>query len=138
VLSGGLKMHTAMEGIHEMGRPTLARWAGGMIGLFLLIAAAFPSAGAAFTAPVGYKGCGSFKARYTIHVYVKHVSCRTALRVQKEYWLAPEIEKELVGPDEYNGYVRLKRFPGWRCTSGAMAGACVKGRKEAAASTFNG
>jgi hypothetical protein len=99
---------------------------------------AFPGRGDAFTVPAGYKGCGSFQARYTIHVYVKHVSCRTALRVQKKYWLAPESEKELVGPDEYNGYVRLKRFPGWHCTSGAMAGACVKGREEAAYSTYNG
>jgi hypothetical protein len=88
--------------------------------------------------PPGYKGCGSFQARYTIHVFVKHASCRMALRVQEEYWLAPESEKELVGPNEYNGYVRLKRFPGWHCTSGAMAGACVKGRKEAAYSTYNG
>ncbi|MBS1862867.1 MAG: hypothetical protein JSS68_14280 [Actinobacteria bacterium] len=99
---------------------------------------AFPAQGDAFTVPAGYKGCGSFQARYTIHVVAKHVSCRTAMKVQKEYWLAPESEKELVGPDEYNGYVRLKRFPGWRCTSGAMAGACVKGRKEAAYSTYDG
>jgi hypothetical protein len=106
--------------------------------LVLFVAACLPQAGDAFTVPAGYKGCGSFKARYTIHVFVKHVSCRIALRVQKEYWLAPEDEKELVGPDEYNGYVRLKRFPGWRCTSGAMAGACAKGRKEAAYSTYDG
>ncbi len=78
-----------------------------------------------------YRHCGSFQARYRIHVLARHVSCRKARRVQREYWLAPESEKELVGPDEYNGYVRLKRFPGWRCTSGARAGACVKGRKEA-------
>jgi hypothetical protein len=98
----------------------------------------FPRPGAAFTVPAGYKGCGSFQARYIIHVYAKHVSCRKARRVQKEYWLAPESKKELVGPDEYNGYVRLKRFPGWHCTSGAMAGACVKGRREAGYSTYNG
>lgn len=116
-----------------------ARRAACLIGLVLLVFAfSFPQMSAAFTVPAGYKGCGSFQARYRIHVYVKHVSCRLALRVQKEYWLAPEDEKELVGPNEYNGYVRLKRFPGWRCTSGAMAGACVKGRKEAAYSTYNG
>lgn len=85
----------------------------------------------------GYRKCGSFQARYRIHVYARHVSCHTARRVEKEYWLAPESEKELVGPDSYNGYVRLKRFPGWRCTSGAMAGGCRKGRKEAPYSTYN-
>lgn len=132
-------MQTAREGVQWTGRSRRARRVGGLIGFVLLVAAfCFPQAGDAFTVPAGYKGCGSFQARYTIHVYVKHVSCRTALRVQKEYWLAPESEKELVGPDEYNGYVRLKRFPGWSCTSGAMAGACVKGRKEAAYSTYDG
>jgi hypothetical protein len=112
---------------------------GALLGLALLGAiTAFPRSGIASSAPVRYTACGSFKARYTIHVSARHVSCRVALKVQQEYWLAPEDEKELVGPDEYNGYVRLKRFPGWHCTSGAMAGACVKGRKEAAYSTFNG
>ena len=65
----------------------------GVIGLSLLVSAAFSSAGAA---------------------------------------------KEPVGPNEDNGHVRLKRFPGWRCTSGAMAGACAKGHKEAANSTVDG
>jgi hypothetical protein len=104
----------------------------------LVFGALTVSPAAAFTAPPGYRNCGSFQARYTIHVFAKHVSCRKARRLQKEYWLAPESEKELVGPDEYNGYVRLKRFPGWRCTSGAMAGGCRKGRKEAGYSTYNG
>jgi hypothetical protein len=105
-------------------------WLGGLLAL--------PGQGDAFTVLAGYKSCRSFQAPYTIHVVAKHVSRRTAIKVQKEYWLAPESEKELVGPDEYNGYVRLKRFPGWRCTSGAIAGACVKGRKEAAYSTYEG
>lgn len=131
-------MTTTMKKAYGRGRSKPARTAACLIGLALSLAAfTFPQAGDA-TVAAGYKRCGSFHARYTIHVVARHVSCRTALRVQKEYWLAPESEKELVGPDEYNGYVRLKRFPGWRCTSGAMAGACVKGRKEAAYSTYNG
>jgi hypothetical protein len=87
----------------------------------------------------GFRRCGSFEAQrvLTIHVQAKHVSCRMAMKVQREYWLGPESEKELVGPDEYNGYVRLKRFPGWRCTSGAGAGNCAKGRKDAFYSTFD-
>jgi hypothetical protein len=98
---------------------------------------AFPGQGMAYPGVPGYKLCGTFTVRGgPIHVDAKHVSCRLAMKIQKEYWLAPEREKELVGPDEYNGYVRLKRFPGWRCTSGAGAGDCVKGRKEAGYTTF--
>jgi hypothetical protein len=86
----------------------------------------------------GFKRCGTFKdGALEIHVEAEHVSCRMAMKVQREYWLAPESEKELVGPDEYNGYVRLKRFPGWRCTSGAGAGNCAKGRKDAFYSTLD-
>lgn len=101
----------------------------------LLLLSGLPSASA--TSRPGYRNCGSFQARYLVHVLARHVSCKKARRIQKEYWLAPESRKELVGPDSYNGYVRLKRFPGWRCTSGAMGGGCRKGRKEAAYSTYN-
>lgn len=84
-----------------------------------------------------YRICQSFMAgSMKIYVSARHTSCRKAVRVQKAYWLGPEDEKELVGPNEYNGYVRLKRFPGWRCTSGAGAGSCNKGRKSAAYNTF--
>lgn len=98
----------------------------------------FPRPGEAAPAMPGFKHCGSFKVGpdMTIHVQAQHVSCRLAMKVQREYWLSPEDEKELVGPDEYNGYVRLKRFPGWRCTSGAGAGNCAKGRRDAFYSTF--
>jgi len=98
---------------------------------------AFPRQGVASPGLEGFKRCGTFKAQgMHIHVQAKHVSCRMAMKIQKEYWLAPESEKELVGPDEYNGYVTLKRFPGWRCTSGAGAGNCAKGRKDAFYSTL--
>jgi hypothetical protein len=99
---------------------------------------AFPQPGRAAPAMPGFRRCSSFKAQrvLTIHVQAKHVSCRAAMKVQRDYWLGPKSEQELVGPDEYNGYVRLKRFPGWRCTSGAGAGNCAKGRKDAFYSTF--
>jgi hypothetical protein len=85
----------------------------------------------------GFRICHSFvDRRGSIYVSARHVSCRKAVRVEREYWLAPKRRKELVGPDEYNGYVRLKRFPGWRCTSGAGAGGCRKGRHEAVYNTF--
>ena len=38
----------------------------------------------------GMKKCGTFQAKYKIWVYAQHVSCRTARRIQKEYWLAPD------------------------------------------------
>ncbi len=103
----------------------------------LVMLGAFPGVGGAWQVPAGYKRCSTFTVRGgPIHVDARHLSCRKAMRIQKEYWLAPESEKELVGPNEYNGYVRLKRFPGWRCTSGAGAGDCVKGRMEAGYTTF--
>jgi hypothetical protein len=112
---------------------------GALLGLALLGAiTSFPRSVLASSTPEGFKRCGSFKAgQLHIHVSAEHVTCRLALKVQREYWLAPESEKELVGPGEYNGYVRLKRFPGWRCTSGAGAGNCAKGRKDAFYSTFD-
>jgi hypothetical protein len=107
-----------------------------------LVACALTLSFSAYAVAAGYWGpgyhiCHSFGDQSgSIYVSAKHVSCRKAVRVEKEYWLAPKSRKELVGPDEYNGYVRLKRFPGWRCTSGAGAGGCRKGRQEAAYNTF--
>jgi hypothetical protein len=99
---------------------------------------AFPGQGMAYPGMPGFRRCATFdRGDLHIHVSAKHVSCPMALKIQREYWLAPESEKELVGPDEYNGYVRLKRFPGWRCTSGAGAGNCAEGRKDAFYSTFD-
>jgi hypothetical protein len=86
----------------------------------------------------GYQVCKSFQAGgATIYVSAKHLRCKKAGKVLREYFLAPESQKEVVGPGAYNGYVRLKRFPGWRCTSGAGAGGCRKGRKMAAYNTFH-
>lgn len=80
----------------------------------------------------GFRSCGSFKAQYVIHVYASHIPCRKATRIQKEYWLAPEIRTEEIRSGPYKGYVRLKRFPGWRCSSGTGGGNCTKGKADAA------
>lgn len=113
---------------------------GGMCAAALALCALGLSVLGAGSAPADssprYRRCGSFQAKYLIHVLAHRVSCKKARRIQKEYWLAPKSELELVGPDEYNGYVRLKRFPGWRCTSGAMGGGCRKGRREAGYTTY--
>ena len=80
-----------------------------------------------------YRFCGSFQAEYHIRVYETHMSCRKALRIQREYWLGPMRRKTVVnGGSGAAGYVLLKRFPGWRCGSGAGGGQCAKGRKVAA------
>lgn len=81
----------------------------------------------------GMKKCGTFKAEYVIHVYAKRVSCRKARKIQREYWLAPDSRKvRHNGGSGANGWVTLKRFPGWSCGSGAGAGMCSKGKRKAA------
>lgn len=82
----------------------------------------------------GYKSCGSFKTdMYTIRVSAKKLTCRKARAIQKELWLGPDSRKVIVnGGSGASGYVKLKRYPGYRCTSGAGAGMCKKGRKAAA------
>jgi len=80
----------------------------------------------------GFRSCGSFRAEYRIRVYAnRRTRCRTARKVQREYWLAPPSRIKAVGsgPDSY---VKLKRYPGWRCYSGAGGGSCRKGRLVAA------
>jgi hypothetical protein len=90
------------------------------------------SAGSRWNLP-GYRKCGTFHAQYRIHVYAKHLSCRRARRIQKEYWLAPDSRKvSHHGGYGAAGWITLKRFPGWKCTSGSGGGACAKGRRQAA------
>lgn len=80
-----------------------------------------------------FKSCGSFETKYHVRVYATHMPCRKALRIQKEYWRGPESRKTIVnGGTGCCGYILLKRFPGWKCTSGAGGGACTKGPKVAA------
>jgi hypothetical protein len=80
----------------------------------------------------GMKKCGPFQAEYKIWVYAKNMRCAKARLIQKEYWLGPDSEKVVVdGGSGAEGYVFLKRFPGWRCGSGAGGGSCTKGRKIA-------
>jgi hypothetical protein len=81
----------------------------------------------------GMKKCGTFQAApYTIWVYAKHITCRKARRIQKEYWLAPDDLKVIHnGGTGAFGWVTLKRFPRWRCSSGAGGGQCTRGDKSA-------
>jgi len=80
----------------------------------------------------GMKKCGTFDAGLTIWVYAKHVSCKTARRIQKEYWLGPKSRKIIHnGGSGAAGWVKLKRYPGWTCTSGSGGGGCSRGNKLA-------
>jgi hypothetical protein len=105
-----------------------------VLALALIALLVIPPTGSSATASsseaqVVHYRCGSFDSNgASIYVSAYGISCHLALALQKAYFLAPEDEKELVGPDDYHGYVRLKQFPGWRCTSGAMAGGCHKGQ----------
>lgn len=84
-----------------------------------------------------YKACGAFETTYHTHVYAKGIRCPLARRIQKEYWDGPARFKVIVnGGSGANGYVRLRRFPGWICRSGSGGGACTKQKKAAAYSNF--
>jgi hypothetical protein len=80
----------------------------------------------------GMRKCGTFKAGYTIYVYAKNITCKTARRIQIEYWRGPK-SRQVVhnGGTGAGGYITLKRYPGWRCYSGAGGGSCSRGKKVA-------
>jgi hypothetical protein len=107
-----------------------------LIGLVIAAVTLSVSGGTAHATPnydwPGMKKCGTFKAEYRIWVYAKHITCRTARRIQKEYWLGPDSRKVVYnGGTGAGGWITLKRFPGWKCTSGAGGGGCSRGRKSA-------
>lgn len=79
-----------------------------------------------------YRSCGSFHAEYKINVYASRVNCRRAMRIQREFWLAPPDRIVEVYRRRGPQLILLKRFPGWKCFSGAGGGGCHKGRKVAA------
>lgn len=103
----------------------------------LVVASYLALAGVAAATPgydwPGMTKCGSFEASYRIYVYANDdLRCRKARRIMRELWFGPERRKVRVnGGTGADGYVRLKRYPGWRCTSGAGGGACERGRKVA-------
>lgn len=101
----------------------------GVIGVGLALLAGFNDTSAARPYGAEQKSCGSFDGgEYRISVYATEISCKKARRIQKEYWLGPKRRKVIVnGGSGAAGYILLKRFPGWRCTSGSGGGSCSKG-----------
>jgi hypothetical protein len=96
-----------------------------------------PAAGAAAKPPPRWFGppseyCGSFKSGYTIHVGAHKMSCRLALRIQKEYWNGKRRDRvEHRGESLAESWTLLKKFPGWRCAAGSGGGGCAKGAARA-------
>jgi hypothetical protein len=77
--------------------------------------------------------CGAFKAEYEIGVFAKKITCAKARRIQREYWLGPRSRKIIRnGGYGASGYILLKRYPGWKCTSGSGGGQCAKSKSVAA------
>jgi len=103
------------------------------IALAVAFAAASPSLADNPYGP-GYKSCGSFRASdYRIRVYAKDMTCRRAVRIQKEYWLGKRSDRRVYnGGSGADGYILLDKYPGWKCTSGSGGGGCRKDTHVAA------
>jgi hypothetical protein len=67
-----------------------------------------------------------------LYIAARNTPCRTALQIERELYTAPGNRLKIVnGGSGAAGYILLKRYPGWKCTSGAGAGSCQRGSKFA-------
>jgi len=108
-----------------------ARVAGLAVAIALL-AVAVPAAATPDYDWPGMKKCGTFQAQYKIYVYAKNITCKTARRIQIEFWRGPKSRRVVHnGGTGASGWVTLKRYPGWRCTSGSGGGGCSRDNKSA-------
>jgi hypothetical protein len=87
----------------------------------------------------GFKSCGSFKSgSYRIKVHAKGITCKRAIAIQREYWNGPKSRKvEHNGESNADSYVTLKRYPGYRCATGAGAGTCANKKRTKVAAYDN-
>jgi hypothetical protein len=108
-----------------------------MAGLIISVAAAQGNK-ADYPFGSGYRHCGPVRSGHPYPIYVSagHMDCRKARRIDREYYFGPESRKRHHGPESYNGYWTLKRYPGWRCTEGTGGGGCRKHGQEALFSTL--
>jgi hypothetical protein len=133
-----LKEGQAMKRKAKSGKRIFAASAcAAMLGMGLVGATGSSATTASDWGP-GFKDCGFFHAEYKIHVFAKGISCAKARRIQKVYWLAPKSRTEEVITRRGPVYIKLKRFPGWKCMSGAGGGDCSKGQKVAGYSDMPG
>jgi hypothetical protein len=49
--------------------------------------------------------------------------------LRREYYFGPEDQARHHGPENYNGWWTLGRFPGWRCTEGRGGGYRKRGHE---------
>jgi hypothetical protein len=116
-------------------------WGASVCAAILVLGLVTPTLSSATTAAdwgPGFKDCGSFHAEYKIHVFARDVSCAKARRIQEEFWRGPSSRKTEVITPKGPVYIKLKRFPGWKCSSGAGGGTCTNGKKVAAYSDLPG
>jgi len=109
-----------------------------LIFLVTIAAAAGSGGGVASAGPdgsydwPGMKKCGSFKRQYRIYVYAnKHLSCKRATRVMKARWGPSSGKVSHNGGSGAYGWITLKKYPGWKCYSGAGGGLCRKHKADA-------
>lgn len=113
-------------------RGLLALLTTALVAASLTPAAAAPVSGKHPSWP-GLHYCGSFQSDYKIYVYKKGITCRKAMRIQREYWNGKRADRVTVnGGTGAAGYTVLKKFPGWKCGSGSGGGSCNKGKATAA------
>jgi hypothetical protein len=78
--------------------------------------------------------CKTVSKRYSYgvdrtKVYAHGISCRVAVGLNKEYSTPSHWSRSVNGGSGAAGYAYLRKYPGWKCTSGTGAGSCKKGRK---------
>jgi hypothetical protein len=119
---------------HMLGHMTSGRRArvAGLAAAIALLTFAAPAAATPDYDWPGMKKCGTFRASSTIYVYAKNITCKTARRIQIEFWRGPK-RRQVVhnGGTGADGWITLKRYPRWRCTSGSGGGGCSRGNKTA-------
>lgn len=73
----------------------------------------------------------TYYARVTVH-NSDHLSCKTAMAVVEAFWNPEEDIVSHGGPSEVQIYYTMRRFPGWRCYTGAGGGGCLHRHRLAA------
>jgi hypothetical protein len=86
----------------------------------------------------GYRHCGPVRGNSvaTIYISAHGISCHRARRIDREFYFGPQDRKHHHGPENYNGWWTLDRYPGWRCGEGTGGGGCHKHEAQALFSTF--
>jgi len=87
--------------------------------------------------PADARACGSFTKRISADTtYVIRVSasgglaCRSAMGIMRDFWFERGRRRH-GGPATYQTWWTLRRWPGFRCTTGAGSGVCRRGARQA-------